>query len=336
MKSKHWTRIVALSSVLAIGLAACGGGETADTAQPATETNDSTSEGSTDAAGSELTGEIVIDGSSTVTPHTIPAAELFQEAEPGVQVAVATSGTGGGFEKFCNDETDISMASRRITDDEIAACEAAGVEWVEIGIANDGLAVAVNPDNDWVECITVDELTAIWQSGSDVTNWSQVNGAWPDQEIVLYGPGSDSGTFDYFTDAINGEEGNITANYNDIGEDDNAAIDGVASDVGAMNFVPLSFILESEGAVRPLEVENADGECVAPSEETVQDGSYNPLGRQLFIYPKASSLERPEVGAFIEFYFENQEMIAREALFIPLTDEQVSEARANVAAAIAG
>jgi phosphate transport system substrate-binding protein len=266
-----------------------------------------------------------------VTPHTIPAAELFMEEFPGVRVAVATSGTGGGFEKFCNGETDISMASRPIKDSEIEACEANGIEYRQLGIANDGLAVIVNPDNDWVECMTVDELSSFWGADATATSWSDVNPEWPDEEVTLFGPGSDSGTYDYFTEAINGEEGNITATYNDIGEDDNAGIDGVASEVGGMGFLPLSFVEESGGAVRAIAVENADGECVEPSEETVQDGSYNPLGRQLFIYPKAESLQRPEVVAFLEFYVNNQEEIAREALFIPLTPEQEDEVKAKIA-----
>jgi phosphate transport system substrate-binding protein len=156
--------------------------------------------------------------------------------------------------------------------------------------------------------------------------WSDVNPEWPDEQVVLFGPGSDSGTYDFFTEAVNGEEGAINPSYTDIGEDDNAAIDGVASAVGNMGYVPLSFVEESGGAVVAVEIENADGECVSPSEETVQDGSYNPLGRQLFIYPSGSSLERPEVLAFLEFYINNQEEIAREALFIPLTAEQEQEA----------
>jgi phosphate transport system substrate-binding protein len=243
-----------------------------------------------------------------------------------VRIAVATSGTGGGFEKFCNGETDISMASRPIKDTEIEACEEAGITYDQLGVANDGIAVAVNPDNDWAQCLSIDDLAAFWGPDSDVTMWSDVNPDWPDEEVVLFGPGSDSGTYDFFTEAVNGEEGAINPNYTDIGEDDNAAIDGVASAAGNMSFVPLSFVEESGGAVVALEIENPDGDCVAPSEETVQDGSYTPLGRQLFVYPSGRSLERPEVLAFLEFYINNQEEIAREALFIPLTAEQEQEA----------
>ena len=306
-------------AVMALALSACGG----DT--DSTDNGDAASNGD-----GGLSGSIDIDGSSTVTPHTVPASELFMEENPDVRIAVATSGTGGGFEKFCAGETDISMASRQIADDEVAACADAGVEYEEIAVANDGLAVIVNPENDWAACMTVDELSQFWQADSTVTSWSEVNPEWADEEVELYGPGSDSGTYDYFTEAINGEEGNITSSYTDIGEDDNAAIDGVSSGTGAMGFVPLSFVEESGGAVKAIEVENESGECVAPSEETVQDGSYNPLGRQLFIYPSADALQREEVVAFLEFYIANQAEVAEEALFIALTDEQATEAQAKV------
>lgn len=301
-------------AALVLGLAACAGD----------------ADGDASADGEGLSGSIAIDGSSTVTPHTVPATELFMQENPDVRIAVATSGTGGGFEKFCAGETDISMASRQISDEEIALCEEAGIEYTEIGVANDGLAVAVNPDNDWVDCITVDQLNQFWGPDSTATNWADVDGSWPDEPITLVGPGSDSGTYDYFTEAINGEEGVITANYTDIGEDDNAAIQTVAGEVNAMGYVPLSFIEESGGAVKAIAVENEAGECVEPSIETVQDASYNPLGRQLFVYPKGEALERPEVVAFMEFYIENQVEIAEEALFIPLTDEQAAEAQAKV------
>jgi phosphate transport system substrate-binding protein len=306
-------------AVLALTLTACGGD---------TDAADN-GEGAGNGEGG-LSGSIDIDGSSTVTPHTIPASEFFMEENPDVRIAVATSGTGGGFEKFCAGETDISMASRQIADDEVDACAEGGVEYEEIAVANDGLAVIVNPENDWAACMTVDELSQFWATDSSATSWSDVKSEWPDEEVDLYGPGSDSGTYDYFTEAINGEEGNITSSYTDIGEDDNAAIDGVSSGAGAMGFVPLSFVEESGDAVKAIEVENESGECVAPSEETVQDGSYNPLGRQLFIYPSADALQREEVVEFVTFYIENQAEVAEEAKFIALTDEQAQEAQDKV------
>ncbi|GAB4086293.1 hypothetical protein GCM10028784_29230 [Myceligenerans cantabricum] len=289
-------------------LAACGGSEA--------------SGGEATEGGGELSGSVVIDGSSTVAPLTEVAAELFMAEHPGVQVSVGVSGTGGGFEKFCNQETDISEASRTIKDEEAAVCDGAGVSYAELGVANDGLAVAVNPENDWAECLTVDEVSSMWRPDEPVTNWSDVRDGFPDEEITLYGPGTDSGTFGYFTEEINGEDGAITPDYNDIGEDDNAAVQGVAGTTGATGYIPLSFVNEAGDSIEAIEIENEAGECVAPSEETVMDGSYNPLGRQLYLYPSDAGLEKPEVVAFVEFYIENQSEIAGTAGFIPLNPDQ--------------
>jgi len=279
-----------------------------------------------------LSGSVVIDGSSTVAPNTEVAAELFGEVQPGVNVSVGVSGTGGGFEKFCNGETDISEASRRISDDEIARCAENGIEFVELGIANDGLAVVVHPDNDFAVCLSVDEVSSMWRADDPVTNWSEVRDGFPDLDIALYGPGTDSGTFDFFTEEINGEGGSINTGYNDIGEDDNAAILGVAGAVGNSAFVPLSFVDHAGGQVRAIEIENEAGDCVAPSLEAVMDGSYNPLGRQLFLYPSSDALAKPEVLAFLEFYITNQATVAETAGFIPLTDEQSAEANGRLQA----
>lgn len=284
-----------------------------------------TTEEPTDGA-EALTGSVVIDGSSTVAPNTEVAAELFQEIQPEVQVSVGVSGTGGGFEKFCNGETDISEASRPIKDEEAAACEANGITFVELGIANDGLAVVVNPENDWADCLTVDEVSSMWRPDAPVTNWADVRAGFPDMEITLYGPGTDSGTFDFFTEEINGEGGAINAAYNDIGEDDNAAVLGVAGGAGNSAFIPLSFVDHAGDQVRAVEIENEAGECTAPSLDTVLTGAYNPLGRQLFVYPSGAALEKPEVLAFLEFYISNQATIAETAGFIPLNADQEVEA----------
>jgi phosphate transport system substrate-binding protein len=300
--------------VLSVSLAACG---------------DDADDGG-DSDGEQLSGTISIDGSSTVAPLSEAASELFRQEHPDVRIPVGTSGTGGGFEKFCNGETDISDASRPISDEEIEMCEANGIEYEEIGVANDGLVVAINPDNDWADCLTVDELSSIWTRDSDVGNWSEVRDGFPNVSLELYGPGSDSGTFDYFTEAINGEEGVIRTDYNNIGEDDNAAITGVSGSEGGMGYIPLSFVEEAGGAVKALAVENEAGECVEPSLETVQDGSYNPLGRQLYVYPSAEALQRPEVVTFLEFYIEQNEEIATAATFIPLTEDQKAEAQEKV------
>lgn len=298
---------------LALVAAACGGEEGGDSGG--------------------LTGTVRADGSSTVGPLTEAAAELFQEQNAGVRVTVGTSGTSGGFEKFCKGETEISDASRPIKDSEKEACAANGVEYEEIQVANDALSAVVNPNNP-LDCITVDQLKQMWDLGSSVDSWGDVEGLsadLPDERLTLFGPGSDSGTYDYWTDAVNGEEGRIRTNYNSIGEDDNAAVQGVSGDQWAMAYIPYSFVAEAGEQVKPLEVENPDtGECVAPTLESVQIGSYAPLGRPLFIYPSAEALKKPEVLAFIEFYIDNQEEITQRATFIPMNEEQVAEARARV------
>lgn len=279
-----------------------------------------------------LTGEVVIDGSSTVEPLSSAAATLFRDVEPGVNVTVATSGTGGGFQRFCADETDISDASRPISDEEAVECEAAGVAYTEIVIANDGLSVVVNPDNDWVSCITTEQLATIWGPASEgtVMSWSDVDASFPDEPLALYGAGTDSGTFDYFTEAINGEEGAVRTDYTPS-EDDNLTVQGVTGSVGAMGFFGLSYAEENADAVKLLEVDSGAG-CVLPSKETVQDGTYAPLGRPLFIYVNnARYAENEALRTFVDFYLENEEEIAADALFIDLTDEQQQTAQDELA-----
>jgi phosphate transport system substrate-binding protein len=289
--------------------------------------------------GGELSGAVRADGSSTVGPLTETAAELFQQQQPGVRVTVGTSGTSGGFEKFCNGETDISNASRVIKEEEVEACAANGVEWEQVQVANDALSAVVHPDNP-LECITVDQLKQAWDLGSKVDSWGDITGLQadlPDEKLTLFGPGSDSGTYDYWTEAINGEEGRIRTNYNSIGEDDNAAVQGVSGDRWAMAYIPYSFVEEAGGQVRALAVENPDtGECVEATLENVQNGSYAPLGRGLFIYPSAQALQREEVLAFIKFYIDNQAEITTQATFIPMTDEQVAASQEKIDSLVSG
>jgi len=292
--------------VLCLGLAACGG--------------DDADESTSSSGDAVLSGSINVDGSSTVFPLSEAAAELFQEEQPDVQVTVGQSGTGGGFQKFCNGETDISDASRAIKDEEIAACEANGIGYQEFPIANDALTVVVNADNDWVTCLTVDQLKTIWGPGSTVTNWNQVDPSFPDEELQLYGPGTDSGTFDYFTAEINGDEGASRTDYSPS-EDDNVTVQGVAGSRGALGYFGYTYFEENADELKAVEIDGGEG-CVAPSVETAQDGSYTPLSRPLFIYPSAEALSKPEVEAFVEFYVENHALIAEEALFIPLNSEQ--------------
>ncbi len=307
------SRTAAVAAGLALTLAACGG---ADAGQGSGENG-------------ELAGTIQIDGSSTVAPLSEAAAELFQEENSGVNVVVGTSGTGGGFEKFCAGTTDISDASRPIKDEEAAECKKNGIAFEELTVANDGLAVVVNPENDWATCLTVEQLNKIWAPGSKVDNWKQVDPSFPDQPLTLFGPGTDSGTFDYFTDEINGEEGASRTDYQPS-EDDNFVVQGVRGSKGAMGYFGLSYVQENEGAIKAIEVDGGDG-CVAPSAETVLDGTYKPLGRPLFIYISDKALARPEVQAFATFYIENDDAVAEQALYIPLSDEQQQESLDKVA-----
>jgi phosphate transport system substrate-binding protein len=300
--------LIGAAAVLAFGVAAC---------------SDSSDSGS--GGGGDLSGNIRIDGSSTVAPLTEAIAEGFQAENPNVKVTVGTSGTGGGFEKFCNGETDANDASAEIGEEEIAACKENGVAWEEIQVANDALSVVVNPENP-VKCMTVDQLSSIWENNSDITNWNQIEGLDPtyDAELTLFGPGTDSGTFEYFTEAVNGEEGNLRKNYNNVGEDDNQSVTGVSGAPGGMAYFGYSFLIENEGKIRGMEIDDGNG-CVPPSDETVQDGTYTPLARPLFIYPSGEALDRPEFDAFMEYYLDNVNDVASSVGFIGLTEEQLTE-----------
>ncbi|HEX2045847.1 MAG TPA: PstS family phosphate ABC transporter substrate-binding protein [Gaiellaceae bacterium] len=288
------------------------------------------------AGGAELSGRIVSDGSSTVGPLTTAAAERFQEQHAGVSIEVGISGTGGGFERFCAGETDLSNASRPIDEEEEAPlCERNGVEYTELQVAVDALTVVVNTENEWAECLTVDELRTIWapESEGKVTSWSQVRDGFPDVPLALAGAGTDSGTFDYFTDAVNGEEGASRSDYT-ASEDDNVTVQAVEGNGGGLGYFGLSYYLENEGALKALEIENESGECVAPSAQTAQAGAYNPLARPLFVYVENGSLRRPEVEEFMRFYLANVEEIAADALFVPPPAEAQAESRATLEAAI--
>ena len=311
----RWLALAA-TGAMALGVVACGD-------------DDSDSGGGGSSGGGNLSGTIKIDGSSTVAPLSEAAAELFQAENPDVRVTVGTSGTGGGFEKFCAGETDISDASRAIEEDEVSLCKKEGIKYEEIQVANDGLAVIVNPENDFANCLTVAEVKKIYDKGSKVNNWSQVNPDFESVEMELFGAGTDSGTFDYFTEAINGEEGRSRSDYNAT-EDDNVTIQGVSGAEGGVGYLGLSYVEQNEGKVKAVEIDGGDG-CVAPSSETVQDASYKPLSRPLFVYPSAKALQRPEVKAFVEFYLENQDAITEQALFVPMTDEQLKASQDKVA-----
>jgi phosphate transport system substrate-binding protein len=271
-----------------------------------------------------LSGRIQADGSSTVAPLVTLAAERFRKQEPGVKITVGVSGTGGGFERFCAGETDLSNASRPIEDGEKTACQKKRIAYRELQVANDGLSVVVSPDNDWVDCLTVEQLKKVWEPGSKVDSWKDVDPSFPDEHIELFGPGTDSGTFDYFTGAIVGEEGASRSDYSAT-EDDNVIVNGVSGGDGALGYIGLSYVEQNKGRLKAIGVDGGDG-CVEPSAKTVQDGSYKPLSRPLFVYVAADALEeRLEVSSFLTFLLENQDSLARSALFVPLTEEQATK-----------
>ncbi len=294
----------------------------------------------TDAPGTPGTGgNIRIDGSSTVAPLSEVAAELFMDENPGINVSVATSGTSGGFQKFCSGETDMNDASREIKQSEIEQCEQSNIAYDNIQVANDALSIVVNVDNP-LQCITVEQARQIWDLDSTVATWADVDGLdipaeFASRPISLYGPGTDSGTFDFFTEAINGEEGRIRIDYTDIGEDDHAAVLGVQGDLGGMAFIPYSFVQEAGDAVKPLPVDGGAG-CIEPTLENVQSGSYSPLGRPLFVYASDFALQRQEALDFLRFYVANAPEIADIAGYVPLTAEQQAEQNAKIDQLIGG
>jgi phosphate transport system substrate-binding protein len=311
---------LALLALLALGLAAgCGGN----------------GDGAAADDGERLSGRVQADGSSTVAPFATAAAERFGREHRDVRVTVGVSGTGGGFDRFCRGETDISNASRPIKDEERELCEENGVEHVEFQLANDGLAVVVHPQNDWAECLTIEQLQAIWRPQSDVDDWNRVPGGdFPDAALRLAGPGTDSGTFDFFTEAVNGESGASRADFT-ASEDDNVIVQAVSGDRGGLGYFGLSYVEENQGRVRAVAIENEDGDCVEPSVSTVQDGTYNPLSRPLYVYAKKASFERREVEEFIRYILDRNREIAEAALFVPLTEEQLERERSRFEDALA-
>lgn len=303
---------MAACGALALGVTACG--------------NDD--ESGSGGGGGDLSGNIRIDGSSTVAPLAEAAKEEFEGQNPGVRITVGTSGTGGGFEKFCAGETDISNASRPIKEDEeVPVCEKAGVAYREVQVANDGIAVVTNPELK-VDCLTTDQLKQIWNQGSKVKNLSEVDPKLPDAELSLFGPGTDSGTFDYFTDEINGEEGVSREDYQPS-EDDNVLVQGVSGEPGGLGYFGFSYYEQNQDKLNLVGVDGGDG-CVKPSTETIQDGSYTPLGRPLFMYPSTKALKRPEVKAFVDFIIENYGPIAEASQIVPMSQEQADKAKSAV------
>ena len=319
-RSARWARSFSILA-LAASLTACGGGDTATTG------------GDAAGGGESVSGDIQIDGSSTVFPISEAMAEEFQLANPDVRVTVGVSGSGGGFKKFCAGETDISNASRAIKEEEAADCAANGVEFAEVPIAYDGITIVTNTENDWAQCMTIDQLNTIWAPDSEgsVSNWNQVDPDFPDQALDLYGPGTDSGTFDYFTDEVNGEEGASRGDYT-ASEDDNVIVTGVESSGGSLGYFGYAYYEENQGNLKAVEIENEDGTCIAPSTDTIADGSYNPMSRPLFIYVKKEAYDtKPQVKAFVDYQLasENGELV-QEAGYITLPDADLADSRSKV------
>jgi len=304
------SRSIVASAVTGLMLVACGGegGEETQT----------------------VAGAVEIDGSSTVFPIAEAVAEEFQIANPDVRVTVGFSGTGGGFERFCAGETDLSNASRPIDEEERAACAAAGIELTELEVAWDGLSIIVNPANDFVTCLTTAELARIWEPGSVVRSWRDVRPEFPDEAIRLYGPGTDSGTFDYFTETINGETGASRPDYQ-ASEDDNILVQGVSGDRYALGYFGYAYYTENADRLKLVAVDGGNG-CVAPSDATITDGSYAPLSRPLYVYVNHNALARPEVRAYVTFMLSQAARLVPSTGYHPLSAEEYSAALASIEA----
>ncbi len=320
MNSRNFFAITASTVLLALGIAACG------------DDSSSSSSSGDASAPSGLAGTLDIDGSSTVGPLTQAVAEQFGTDNPDLQVTVGTSGTGGGFEKFCAGETVINDASRPIDPkEEVPICEKNGIKYEEVQVANDALTVVVNNANP-VTCLTVEQLAEIWRPDNPVSSWSDVSDLDPpyDADLERFGPGSSSGTFDYFSGAVNGEEGVLTKDFNNVGEDDNQTVTGVEGSEGGIGYFGFSFFEENQENLKALEIDGGDG-CVAPSSETVQDGTYTPLGRPLFMYVNTDELQSNEaLQPFVQYYVDNVNDIAPQIGFITMTDEQLSKSQQAV------
>lgn len=329
-------RIAALTALVAVVAAACGGGGA--TQSPANPGSGASSAPGGSAA-ANLSGTITIDGSSTVYPITEAVAEEFQLANPGVKVPTSLSGTGGGFKKFCKGETDINDASRPIKaedEGEGLACKANKIDYVELQVAIDGLTVVVNPANTFATCLTIDELKKIYgpDSPKDL-KWSDVRAGFPGNPVNRFMPGADSGTFDYFTEEINGKTDAATQNATQS-EDDNVLVTGVAGDANAISFFGYAYYVENKDKLKSVEVDGGAG-CVAPTETTINDGTYTPLSRPIFIYPDIGKAKaRPELRAFVDFYLQNTNALSAEVGYIAMPDDVLQKEKDEWKAAVGG
>jgi phosphate transport system substrate-binding protein len=308
---------LAACGVMALGAAACG--------------DDSNDSGGGGGGGGNLSGTIKIDGSSTVAPFAQAAQEAFQAENPDVKITVGTSGTGGGFEKFCAGETDISDASRPIKpDEEVPLCKKKGIKYAEVQVANDGIAVVTNK-NLKVDCLTVPQLNKLWDKDSKVKSLSEIDPSLPDTQLTLFGPDTDSGTFDFFTDQVNGEEGVSREDYQPSA-DDNVTVQGVTGSDGGLGYFGFSYYEDNMDKLNLVKVDGGDG-CVAPSKQAIQGGTYKPLSRPLFMYPAKKSISRAEVKGFLDYVLSDEQAIADASKIVPLTAEQLTKAKAELAKA---
>ena len=320
MRKHRWVPFVVALTALGLVAAACGG----DDGTP----NVSALKG--------LTGDIVADGSSTVFPITQAVAEEFKLAgADDVKVSVGSSGTGGGFKKFCAGEIDLSDASRPIKDEEKALCTTGAIEYVELAVAIDGLSVMVNPENTFVDCLTTTELKAIFVKDSKVTNWSQVRAGFPNQAIKLYGPGTDSGTFDYFTKEINGEEGvGRSDSLYTPSEDDNVLVQGISGDPNALGYFGFAYYVQNKSKLKLIGVDSGSG-CLKPDEANITDGTYKPLSRPLYLYVSKKSITKPQVKAFVDFYLDEVNGLLRSVGYVELHADDLAASKQTWAAAAA-
>jgi phosphate transport system substrate-binding protein len=307
----------AACGVFALGVAACG------------DDDDGNGGGGGGGGGGDLSGSIRIDGSSTVGPFAQAAAEEFQGQNPEVRVTVGTSGTGGGFEKFCAGETDISDASRPIEDDEAAICKKNGINYKEVQVANDGISVVTNTGMK-VDCLTIEQLKELWNKGSKVKSLSEIDSSLPDTQLSLFGPGTDSGTFDFFTEEINGEEGVSRTDYQPS-EDDNVLVQGVEGSDGGLGYFGFSYYEQNQDSLNLVAVDDGSG-CVKPSVSSIQGGKYKPLSRPLFMYPSDKAMKKPEVKAFMDYVVQNYDSIAEASQIVSMNQQQAEKATSALGA----